>query len=654
MKKLDLSSFEMKDAWFAPFLYRKANENFADFFSGNGYYPYDGDYNTNIRVNLKVFLDENGRVNDMSYYKVYDMTQGHGKPVTRDADLTPFDEKKLASALSQCTESTAEEELEKLLSQVMDEKLPGRWTIKKVTKRSVTFCDKIGNEFPISRSRITKAIDISHAYIEILTKKEFWQANPRILKIEDADPLLALFSKVDASTYYNYEHLQDEAESRLIRAETSSQLERINLASESGDLKALQKELRNTSPGSLQPDDLIQALYNAIIRKDVAMAQYLLKHGADVNRPYWVDGKYHGIMYIVINSGLDPVFALCLKSGINPKSTWNQSLVAQSFWLNRPDYAFKLLDIGIPFLVIGETAKCLTPENIKKLLKYKDIVSWDATALDVLYQAGEIALVKRVLTQLNQGYYRYADTVKWIMGTGDIKLMNIYAEQGYPYVSQWTSFNLTNTSCYSSKWTRFYRVGVLFKDEHSYNIFLTLSISECIKHQDCKGLYYLFDELHAIPDDKQIVSIISLLKTGDNYSKKLLFNLIENVRFEDDGEWHGSSGFSQEEQHNIKVKHSAALPLLVFVLESDNAEMIKLAIDDQANLFLEPAAFLSIYKASTHISDPKLQRTIHQLIQPAAETIVETWGTPKRFVGMFPADIQKAIDRAVELIGSLS
>ncbi len=644
MIALDIGPFEMGYGWFAPFYYRKPNERFTEFFSGNGYYPYDGNYNTNIRVNLKVFLDENGRVDDMSYYKVYDFTQGHGKPVTRDAELTPFDEKKLVSALSVCTISTAEDELAQLLKKAENEKLPDGWKILKTTKRSIIFVDKKGNEQSVSCSRIAKAIDISHAYLDILTRKEFWLANSKYLKVEDFEPLHALFSLIDATTYYKYNLLVSEAQKRLWDAEKNSRLDIINLASENGDIKTLQRELRHIQQESLQPEDLAKALYNSIVQRNVPMAQYLLKNGADVNSAIMVNGKNQGIMSVVIENELDSLFNLCLKSGLDKENFWTKSLVGQAFRANRQDYAFKLLNAGIPFFIIDETVKTLDLETLKKLLKYKDTVTWHTSAIDVLYKSGELIMVKKILKQLHSlKESQLADTVRWLLDTGDIKLMSIYIDQKYPCIPHWPWFYLKNTSCYSPAWTQFYKVDVLFKDERTYEIFLSQSIKECIKHQDCKGVYYLLVSLHAIPDEGQMKSIITMIRNGSVESDRLFDSLLKNLHFEDDGEWHGNTCYSLEERHNMKVSNSAALFFLVWVLKSNDSKNIRIVIDTQQDLFAEPAAFQSIYNAAKDISDQELQYTIYHLLQPAVKIIIETWGEPHKFLTLSPINIENTI-----------
>ena len=161
-------------------------------------------------------------------------------------------------------------------------------------------------------------------------------------------------------------------------------------------------------------------------------------------------------------------------------------------------------------------------------------------------------------------------------------------------------------------------------------------------------------ELHALPDEKQMDSIIKILQSETKDSAVLLNSLWRNLHFEDDGEWHGNTSYSAEERHNLKVSHSAALPLLTYVLRSDNTENIRLALETQSSLFAEPAAFHSIYHATKNISDPEIQNAVLHLIEPAAKVIVETWDEPKKFLSMSPFDIKKIIEEAKDLLSILN
>ncbi len=62
MLQRDLKPFMIIDEWQAPFFRREVNDRVNEFFAGNGYYPNEGNYNTNIRLNFQVFLDDNKRV----------------------------------------------------------------------------------------------------------------------------------------------------------------------------------------------------------------------------------------------------------------------------------------------------------------------------------------------------------------------------------------------------------------------------------------------------------------------------------------------------------------------------------------------------------------------------------------------------------------
>ena len=80
----DLSIFSINGAWEIPFYNRERIPVECELFdSVNGVYPNDDNWETDIILNLKASVDENGRVNDIFYYKVKDMTYGHGRHLSR-------------------------------------------------------------------------------------------------------------------------------------------------------------------------------------------------------------------------------------------------------------------------------------------------------------------------------------------------------------------------------------------------------------------------------------------------------------------------------------------------------------------------------------------------------------------------------------------
>ena len=639
MIKRDLSAFIMNEAWFAPFYYRKANDQFDEYFSGNGYYPYDEDYNTNVRVNLKVFLDENGRVNDMSYYKVYDFTQGHGKPVTRDADLTPFDEKKLASALSLCTISTAEEELNQLLEKATGEELPGGWIVKKSTKKSVSFADKKGNETTISRARIVKAIDISHAYLDIINVIEFWQANSKCLNADDAEPLMALFSLIDTTQYYAYDTLIEEEKKRINASEEKSRIKAILVAAEYGDTKTFKKEIKFLPNNPTQQDDMVQSLFYALSRKDEAMARLLIQKGTNINLSVDYNGKRHGIMEFVIKSELDSIVLLCLRSGFNPDSLWNIGLVREAFDQNRPDYAIKLLNAGAQFLVFPGDIEKVGLETICKLAKYIPRLEPTDESLPIFYKAGKISFIKRFITHLSGiKDFKLPHIVHWLLDTGDIRLMQLYCDQGYPGIPPFSYFHLSNTTCFSHPWSKFY-TGGLFKDERTYDIFLSHGIDACTKCRDIKGLIYLFDEMHVKPKKEQMELIALTFEEDTLKHKKDLFKcMLGNLQFiNDNSVWVGAD-LSPEETLKRRIEASAELVLLRSAIKLDNHDLTNYAIDTQYNLLVEPGAFYSVYNAIKNSKHDDLRNKIYQIIKPAAQVIIDNWSKPRHFAYTYGLD----------------
>ena len=649
MIERDLSAFVMPEGWFAPFYNREVNDLFDDRFSGNGYYPNDDDYTTDAVVNLKVFLDDNRRVNDLSYYKMYDLNPGHGRPVNREEDLNRSDIKKLVKAMEECTISTAEDELDRLLQKATSEILPGGWKVEKAQKKAISFANKKGEAVSISRTIITNAIDISHGYIDIITRKEFWEANPRYLKKEYAEPIMALLSLADITQYYDYKTLEAQAQVRLESSEEKVRIDEILKASESGDLKALKDELKHIRKNPKHQGEMCLALYNALERKDEVMARLLVLKGIDLNQSVYYNGRWYGIMEFVVRSELDSVLPLCLKSGFKPESGWNDNLVRIAYNIGRQDYATKLLKAGAQFEVKKEDVEQIGIDTLSGLMKYIPNVKLTYDVLPMFYQAGKKAIVRRAITEPSG--IRDSEThgyVRFILDTGDINLMQLYCDQGYPGVPSFPCFYLSNMKCFSHPWTKFYTVG-LFKDERAVKIFVSNAIDACIENRDVKGLMYLFDEMHAVLKKEQIEDLVTALQDGGVKNKHMLIKyMLENIHFTNDNMVYLSGELSEEEMRKFRVRECVAFTLLLYVLEEDNSEYIKMAIANQGDLIAEPGAFSGVYNAIKDSKHKELRDEIYTMIEPAARTIVDTWGEPNHFVYTYMLD--EVIEEAKEFL----
>ena len=582
----------------------------------------------------------------MSYYKVYDMTQGHGRPVTRDAELTPFDEKKLVSALEACTISTAEEELEQLLTKAERTTLPNGWVIRKTTKKAVVFADKKNNEITVQRTALIKAIDISHFYLDIITCKEFWEANHRYLKKENADPIMALMSLIDTTQYYQYESLAEKARRRLQISEEKVRVEKILKASETGDINIVRKELKGIATPPNQQEELLQALFNALQRKDEVMAKLLLQKSLDLNQSVDYEGRRHGIMEFVVKSELDSILQLSLKSGIKPDSFCNLGLVRYAFEIGRRDYAIKLLNAGLRFCVLDDDVKNFGVETIRSLAKYIPQMELTDSAMTVLYQAGETAVIRKFLSKLSGMQDHIMDhIIYWILGTGDIRLMKYYMDQGYEYRSSFSNFYLTNTKCFSHSWMRFY-TDDFFADDRARYRFTLQGIKSCIGNKDENGLIFLFYEMHATPPRKEeIDKIIDMMKHNNSSKKAALIKcMLNTINLANDNNVQTIRDCPEEEMRRHKVKDSSILALVQYVLHDDNPELINLAIETQRDLFDEPGAFYAIYNGIKDSKHKELRDRIYAMIEPAARTIVDVWSIPRyfRYTYSLDANIQAA------------
>ena len=215
LERKDLSVYELIDAWRIPFFNRERIPEPCDLFDNvNGVYPNDDMWDsTDIILHLRASVDENGRVNDITYYKVKDMMTGHGRPVTKYYNLTASDIKRFTEILDTYTVPRACNVIEPLLLAAKQTELPDGWMISRITKTTVVFY-RDNKALSIPKKQIIKALEVSYTYLEILSNPDYWDANTRFLKAEYKDPLLALFSLVDTSQYYHRDQLIEVANKR--------------------------------------------------------------------------------------------------------------------------------------------------------------------------------------------------------------------------------------------------------------------------------------------------------------------------------------------------------------------------------------------------------------------------------------------------------
>ncbi len=517
MLSRDLNSFIMDDGWQAPYLRREVNGLFEKFFSGNGYYPNDGDYTTDIRLNLQVFCDANHRVSSMSYYKVHDLTSGHGKPVLRHADLSKKDIAVFKKALSECTISSADTELENILMKASGKKLPNGWKVVGFDKRSVSFAGNAKVQIKIPRSHICNAIDISHNYLEMLSVKEFWAANKYDLNLDDADPLLALFSLIDPSGYYEYEIVKRESDERIQQSEIKARISLIEEAANTGNDKEIRKQLNQLPMDKIKGKELTNALCIAIRQKHESAAKILVKYGADININHWNDGHVEGPLFYALDNKWDAFLSFCLKGYYRSNEYANEFLVDHALEKNRPDLALKLIRLGTKHLAFSNVLTEWTPSDLQKALNIPGAdIQWYHESLQELLDAGERKLLKSALRHMSyEKEHLRGGIVSWLMDTGDLDLMKHYMKQGYPPLtkdSQFRIYNSINPRAYTKQWAQFYNEQ-LFGDVYVWKEF----ISNSAKLAKCQGeekvIQFLKDIVKVCPFelnlDKEIKGILN-------------------------------------------------------------------------------------------------------------------------------------------------
>lgn len=494
----DLHFLLMEEAWKVPYLHRKRIDDYSELIdSVNGCYPNDENWETDIILNLKASVDDDGRICDIEYYKVRDLTCGHGRPVTRDLELSAADKNVFARILDENTISRAESVIETLLNKAKECGLPYGWTLKKWTSTAASFISPEGKSVSVTLKRILKAIEISYSFIDILSSRDFWDANPKTLKAEDRDALLALFSLIDTSDYYRREELLSEAEDRAYLVKKDLCYRFLCDACEANDTKAARQYISYAKEKLPYNSGLIPPLYTAIKHNNMPLVRDLIKNGASVNEQFHAGDAIVTTLSAAIETGNDAALKLCLSADFSWEAHEPSIKVAQR--LNRPDVIVMLLKKGASFTANEETLH-LGSEAIVSFAKYPGI-KWLPEHLEEVYKTGDSKSVKQMLKSINTtgepdkyGMYRKAPVtyqqmaVEWIVTKADLELMKYCSSLNYVIQSEYFK-SLEQLVSLPAAWAKYF--SSVFANERYYQRVIQKALYSSIQKRDvpaCKKL----------------------------------------------------------------------------------------------------------------------------------------------------------------------
>lgn len=427
------SKLEMVSAWEAPFMYRERipeeNKLFDDV---NGCYPNDENWMTDVVLNLRASVDQNGRVNKISCYKVRDLSCGAGRPQTQDLRLSAADIKVFVDILNTYTVSRAEKVLPSLLSRAKQEGLPNEWAIEKINEKSIIF-SKNGVTVSVAVNRILKALEISYAYLDVLYSADFWDANAKTLKPEDKEPLLSLFSLVDTSDYYNREQLWDEYSERVNLVESCRTYQQLLTAIANNDLELLEANIHMAK--ETPPAGFPSALSEAIQAGNAKVVSLLLANGANPRAALLEAMKQQN----------DKIVRLLLQC-CEEAPHFNATVIAKQ--IGRPDYVVALLKKGST-LIADKKDLSFGVDFISQIAKYTTIL-WQEKHLEVIYKSphrskcnqmlasiaycvanklGDADSRQRMWGTFAMPSYEIA-TVNWVLEKNDIQLLKVLIKTG--------------------------------------------------------------------------------------------------------------------------------------------------------------------------------------------------------------------------------
>ena len=352
-------------------------------------------------VNMRVYLDDNDHIVDISFYKYQATSFIHGKNSAKELTVTKADIKKYLAELQEVVVDPSDDELETLLSKIGQSDF-GKERHFSMKKLSVSLMDRNGNTQTIKLKTILKAIQISHNYLEIFYNDDkLFTLYPKDFPPEIRPVLHEILSFVDTDQYYNLDELKRDM---LLREVISSADEKYPLLRQAVIDGNLDKVRELAQYAKLVPYENPEGapLLHAVRNGYLEIAKILLQNGAYSIETDRASSRYP--LDIAYQNGDRDMVRLLLSYHSALSNTRTDNLVR----LCAANKDYEILELMAPEGYTFDTRTWASPEmfpdmtdtTIQEISRHKGIrMSWGLDQIRPVYEKKEYDLCKNMLLQ---------------------------------------------------------------------------------------------------------------------------------------------------------------------------------------------------------------------------------------------------------------
>ncbi len=401
-------------------------EKYYELFDQNGYSIENEEYEFNgITATIIPTIDENDCITEIECYKAQDFSTWHGKADSDEREFNKKDIKHFSKVLDSVTVDPIEEQYEQFIASFMKgETLPGDYTVSSANTQGITLISKGGETKRLSRTKLRQALLISHKFIDVLYCVDTLKESPQYFEDADIPLYLAVFSKIDRTTYQDYPELQKEAEKRVLFRETNTGYPALIKAVEENDLDKI-VSFGKYAPYVFEDRDLYPEppLHIAIKQKNIAAAKCLLDAGA-YSKENWIHFKKH--VYIsplrlaVEQQNYEMIKLLCNYHGAEVYYSYGYSnFLTDVYKLAGEKHDLKALRIILPFAARSRYKTLFDPTVFPRL---------SSREIDSLIRI-ESAKIKWPLPIVKKVYEKDKEKCRRMLQQGcDVKVLDLFID----------------------------------------------------------------------------------------------------------------------------------------------------------------------------------------------------------------------------------